>query len=245
MNAPLAVVIPARNEAARLPSLLADLALAPDLVREICVVDGSSTDATNVVARLAGALVLRERPNRGLQLQRGIAATTAPWLLLLHGDGRLPTGWAKTLEQALRHGPECCWAFHLGIEGSSLGLRLVEQLVAWRTRLVQLPYGDQGLLVERQTLARVGGVAPIPLMEDLDAVLRLRAVVPIRQLAGRYQVDGRRWHQLGWLRTSWRNAQLRRAWRRGTDPNVLAQRYGAYQKAQRRCCGSNSQPWWL
>lgn len=235
MSAPVAVVIPARNEAARLPSLLADLAGAPDLVREICVVDGGSTDATRVVARLAGALVLPERPNRGRQLQKGIAATTAPWLLLLHGDGRLPTGWAKALEQALAQGPQCCWAFHLGIEGASLGLRLVEELVAWRTRLYQLPYGDQGLLVERQTLARVGGVAPIPLMEDLDLVLRLRAALPIRQLAGRYQVDGRRWRQLGWLRTSWRNAQLRRAWRRGTDPYILAVRYGAYQKAHRRC----------
>jgi rSAM/selenodomain-associated transferase 2 len=235
MSPPLAVVIPARNEAARLPSLLADLAQAPQLVDELCVVDGGSQDATRAVARLAGAKVLEEKPNRGLQLQRGIAATSAPWLLLLHADGRLPTGWAQELEVALAEGPGFGWAFQLGIEGQSLGLRLVEQLVAWRTRLWQLPYGDQGLLVQRQSLGRVGGVAPIPLMEDLDLVLRLRAQIPIRPLAGRFLVDGRRWRRLGWLRTSWSNAQLRRAWRRGEDPQLLAERYGAYQKAQRRC----------
>jgi hypothetical protein len=139
-------------------------------------------------------------------------------------------------------GPGCCWAFHLGIQGQSLGLRVVERLVDWRTSLFHRPYGDQGLLVHRQTLAAVGGVAPIPLMEDLDLILRLRTVAPIRMLAGRFLVDGRRWQQLGVLRTTWANAQLRRAWRRGEDPQLLAERYGAYQKAQRRFWGSSSQP---
>lgn len=235
MIAPLAVVIPARNEAARLPSLLADLALAPHLVREVCVVDGASWDGTAAVARLAGAEVVHGPANRGLQLQRGIRVTSAPWLLLLHADGRLPRGWATSVEQALMQGPGCCWAFRLGIDGGALGLRLVELLVAWRTQLLKLPYGDQGLLVHRQALEAVGGVRPLPLMEDLDVVLRLRAAMAVRTLPGRYTVDGRRWRTLGVVGTCWRNAQLRRAWRRGEDPQRLAARYGAYQNAQRRC----------
>jgi rSAM/selenodomain-associated transferase 2 len=239
---PLAVVIPARDEARRLPLLLADLARAPALVREIWVVDGGSGDGTARVAALAGARLLRAAPNRGAQLGQGIAASTAPWLLLLHADGRLPEGWPAAVTRAIAAGPDRCWAFSLAITGASPALRLVEALVACRTRLFQLPYGDQGLLVERQALARVGGVAPIPLMEDLDLVTRLRAVMPIRLLPGRYRVDGRRWRRLGVLRVSWSNARLRRAWRRGEDPWRLAERYGAYQKAQRRCRGSSSQP---
>lgn len=242
MSAPLAVVIPARNEARRLPLLLADLAHARACVGEICLVDGSSGDGTARVGRLGGAMVLQAPPNRGAQLAQGVAATSAPWLLLLHADGRLPRGWERTVIQAMEQGPGGCWAFHLGIQGQALGLRLVERLVDLRTSLLQRPYGDQGLLVHRQTLAAVGGVAPIPLMEDLELILRLSAVAPIRMLAGRFQVDGRRWHTLGVLRTAWGNAQLRRAWRRGEDPRRLAERYGAYQKAQRRCWGSSSQP---
>jgi rSAM/selenodomain-associated transferase 2 len=239
---PLAVVIPARNEAARLPALLADLALAPELVREIWVVDGGSGDGTATAAALAGARLLRRPPNRGAQLRAGIAASTAPWLWLLHADGRLPAGWPRAVARAIAAGPQQCWTFQLAIADPSLALRLVEALVACRTRLFQLPYGDQGLLVARQALQRVGGVAPIPLMEDLDLVLRLRAALPIRLLPGRFRVDGRRWRRLGVVRVSWSNARLRRAWRRGEDPWRLAERYGAYQKAQRRCCGSNSQP---
>jgi rSAM/selenodomain-associated transferase 2 len=239
---PVAVVIPAREEAARLPALLADLARAPELVREIWVVDGGSADATAPVAALAGARVLRAAPNRGAQLGQGIAASTAPWLWLLHADGRLPAEWPAAVGRAIAAGPGQGWVFHLAIADPSPALRVVEALVACRTLLWRLPYGDQGLLVHRQDLEAVGGVAPIPLMEDLDLVLRLRAAIPLRILPGRYRVEGRRWRRLGVLRVSWSNARLRRAWRRGVDPWTLAERYGAYQKAQRCCPGSSSQP---
>jgi hypothetical protein len=52
---PLAVVIPTLNEAAHLPLLLADLAVAKGLVAELVVVDGGSSDGTATCARLAGA----------------------------------------------------------------------------------------------------------------------------------------------------------------------------------------------
>jgi hypothetical protein len=62
-------------------------------------------------------------------------------------------------------------------------------------------------------------------MEDLDLVLRLRQLGPIRDLGLPVQVDGRRWRRLGVWGTARRNAGLRRAWRRGTDPATLAERY--------------------
>ncbi len=51
--------------------------------------------------------------------------------------------------------------------------RQLERAVAWRCRALALPYGDQGLLIHRDLLARVGGVRPLPLMEDVDLVRRL------------------------------------------------------------------------
>ena len=104
-------------------------------------------------------------------------------------------------------------------------MRLLERVVAWRSRWRQLPYGDQGLLLPRQLLHAVGGIAPIPLMEDLDLVLRLRQRAAIRCLGQPLTVDGRRWRRLGVLGTARRNAALRRAWRRGCSPDALAARY--------------------
>ena len=61
---PISVVIATRNEAARLPALLAQLAAAPELVREVLVVDGGSGDGTGRLARLAALRALPPRPRR-------------------------------------------------------------------------------------------------------------------------------------------------------------------------------------
>ena len=225
----LAVVIPVRNEAQRLPLLLADLARAPaGLVGERVVVDGGSDDGSAHLARLAGATVLHSPANRGRQLQLGVAASTAPWLLLLHADARLNADWAALVQRAMAH-PPAAWHFDLAVAGGGLPLRLLELAVWLRCRLRRLPFGDQGLLLPRALLERAGGIRPLPLMEDLDLVQRLRPLAPLRSLGQPLRVDGRRWRRhgarLGVVRVAWRNAQLRREWRRGISPAELAARY--------------------
>ncbi len=248
MRPPLSVVIAARNEARDLPALLADLATAPELVREVLVVDGGSRDGTPRLAALAGARVLHDGSGRGGQLAAGVARSTGAWLLLLHGDVRLPPGWARALAGAISAGETNAWAFRLRICGGDPALRLVELAVELRSRWRQLPYGDQGLLLARRLHDAAGGIAPLPLMEDLEFVQRLRRQARIGLLAPALRVNGRRWRRLGVWQTVLANARLRRAWRRGAPAAQLAARYygptpqGAYQKAQRRCSGSSSQP---
>lgn len=248
MRPPLSVVIAARDEARGLPALLADLATAPELVREVLVVDGGSRDGTPRLAALAGARVLHDGSGRGGQLATGVARSVGTWLLLLHGDVRLPSGWARALAAAIAAGETSAWAFRLRIAGNDPALRLVELAVELRSRWCQLPYGDQGLLLARVLHDAAGGIAPLPLMEDLEFVQRLRRQARIGSLGLALRVNGRRWQQLGVWQTVLANARLRRAWRRGTPAAQLAERYyaanlqGAYQKAQRRCSGSSSQP---
>ena len=222
---PLAVVVPALNEAQRLPLLLADLQQAPPgLLQALVLVDGGSTDATAQVASLAGAQLLHSAAGRGRQLQRGVGVTTAPWLLLLHADCRLPAGWGEAVQRAMAM-PPAAWAFDLAVEGPGLPLRLLELAVRLRSQLRQLPYGDQGLLVPRPLLEQAGGVPAIPLMEDLCLIQRLQRHTRIRRLGLPLQVDGRRWRRRGVLGTALQNAQLRRAWRQGSSPADLAQLY--------------------
>jgi rSAM/selenodomain-associated transferase 2 len=243
---PLGVVIPCRQEASRLPGLLAQLHAAPELVASVVVVDGGSSDGSAALAALAGAKVLHRPANRGLQLAAGAAVLTTPWLLLLHADVRLPPGWAVAIARAIAasdpaRGP--AWWFELAIQGRQPALRLVEAAVAWRSRCRQLPYGDQGLLVGQALLEHAGGIRPLPLMEDLELVQRLGRFTRLRSLGVPLNVSGRRWQQRGVWQTSLENARLRRLWRQGVPAEQLAARYGAYQKAQRRCKGSSSQPW--
>jgi len=221
----VAVVIPALNEGQRLPLLLADLAQAPpDLIRERVVVDGGSGDGTPLIARLAGAEVVQSPPGRGQQLRRGISATTAPWLLLLHADARLRHDWPLVVQRALQQAP-AAWSFDLAIDAPGLSLRLLELAVWLRSRWWQLPYGDQGLLVPRSLLEQAGGMPELALMEDLLLIQRLRAITRVRSLQRPLQVNGRRWQRHGVIGRAWRNAQLRRAWRQGISADQLARKY--------------------
>lgn len=221
--AALSVVIVARREAPRLPLLLADLAAAGP--GEVVVVDGGSDDGTARVAALAGARVLTATPSRGGQLAAGVAASGGPWLLLLHADARLPADWGSRVARAMNADPAGVWYFELAIAAPGWPLRLVELAVRLRSRWRQRPYGDQGLLLGRQRLAAAGGIPPLPLMEDLLLVERLAAQGRLRSLGAALRVDGRRWRRLGVWRTTWRNLQLRRAWRRGIPAAELARRY--------------------
>ena len=92
---------------------------------------------------------------------------------------------------------------------------------SWR----ELPYGDQGLAITKQTYGLVGGFQPIPLMEDLDLVQRLKKLGSVVIAPAAITVSGRRWQLLGVWRSCWRNAKLRAAWRRGVDSELLAKRY--------------------
>jgi glycosyltransferase involved in cell wall biosynthesis len=197
----ISVVIAARNEAARLPLLLADLATAPQLVTEVLVVDGASGDGTPRLAALAGARVLACSPGRGRQLALGISRSSGAWLLLLHADARLGAGWQAALVTALGR-PPAAWYFNLAIDATS-------------------------------PLAVAGGVAPIPLMEDLELVQRLRQHTRLRSLGATLRVDGRRWRALGIWQTTLANARLRRAWRRGHSAEQLAAAYYGIEQNRR------------
>jgi rSAM/selenodomain-associated transferase 2 len=216
------VVIPALQEMEQLPLLLGQLQ-GPE---QVVVVDGGSSDGTAAIAAAMGAHVVHaSAANRGLQLAVGAAHATRPWLLFLHADARLPEQWHERLAEALAAEAVIAAAFRLRVRGRGWKLRLLERLVGFRSRWRGLPYGDQGLAIAVDDYQQIGGYRPLPLMEDLDLVQRLGQNGRVALAAGAVQVSDRRWRRLGVWRSSWRNARLRAAWRRGIDPQELARRY--------------------
>ncbi len=77
-------------------------------------------------------------------------------------------------------------------------------MVDWRVRRLGLPYGDQGLLIHRDFYNEIGGFRLIPIMEDVDFILRIgrnRLVV----LPSAARTSAQRWLQRGWLLRSTQN----------------------------------------
>ena len=112
MTAPLlSVVIPAFNEARRLPATLARVGehlAAQGRPHEILVVDDGSSDETADVARAAGAAVrvLRHEPNRGkgYAVRRGMLAATGARRLMTDADLSTPIEELARLEAELDRG---------------------------------------------------------------------------------------------------------------------------------------------
>jgi rSAM/selenodomain-associated transferase 2 len=170
----LTVIIPTLREAAHLPELLARLTGAGDLIETVIVSDGGSTDATVNIARAGGARVIIGPPGRGGQLGRGIAAATSAWLLLLHADSILSSGWDDAVHSTLaRANTNCAYYGKLSFASADPRARLLETGVALRCAMFRLPYGDQGLLIHRDLLHAIGGMPDAPLMEDVLLARRL------------------------------------------------------------------------
>ncbi len=191
---PLTAIIPTLNAAGTLGATLAAL---PEGI-EVIVVDGGSTDGTASIAMRAGVTVELAPRGRGCQLAQGATRASAAWLLFLHGDTVPEPGWyqeaSRFMADPINQRRAACFRFAL--DDASHAARRLERLVAWRTRVLGLPYGDQGLLIARPFYDALGGYRPIPIMEDVDLVRRIgrsrlvRLKAAARTSAARYRRDG-------------------------------------------------------
>ncbi|AMJ63208.1 TIGR04283 family arsenosugar biosynthesis glycosyltransferase [Bosea sp. PAMC 26642] len=224
----VSIVIPTLNAAALLPPALAqfDAARTEGLIAEIIVSDGGSRDDTVALAQAAGAAVLPGPAGRGEQLARGASAARADWLLFLHADTTFDAGWLQAVSTFItREGEDRAAAFAFALDDDAPAARRLERIVAWRSRILALPYGDQGLLISRKLYDEIGGFRPLPLMEDVDLVRRIGRrrlhILDVRAVtsAARYRRDGYR-------RRSLRNLVCLSLWFAGVPPRLIAKLYG-------------------
>lgn len=199
----ISIIIPTLNAEDSLAATLTALvpAVVDGILREVIVVDGGSSDRTLRIAEAAGVEVVRAASGRGQQLAAGARAARGSWLLFLHADTVLETGWeseAATFMERVDIGqrPTSAAAFRLALDDLGFKPRMVEAGVSLRCTLFRLPYGDQGLLLPASLYRRIGGYRDLAIMEDVDIVRRLgrQRLVVFRSRAltsaMRYKRDG-------------------------------------------------------
>ena len=194
---------------------------------EIVVVDGGSDDTTNAVANAYGVRVLQAQRGRGQQLARGAEEARGDWLLFLHADTVLEPGWGEALEAfaAAPENVERAGVFRFALDDPSSSARRLERIVAWRSRVMALPYGDQGLFLSRSFYRVLGGFRPLPLFEDVDIIRRIGpqgfAMLNVRAVTSAVRYSGS-----GYLIRSARNLSCLGLYFLGVPPRTIVRFYG-------------------
>jgi len=228
----ISVVIPTYNAEATLGPTLTALvrAVVDGTVQEAILVDGGSTDGTCAIADAAGTRLIRSKLGRGTQLRAGAATARGDWLLFLHADTVLEPGWAEEAEAFMERvakgrRTQAAAAFRFALDDDGTLPRMLESLVALRCFLFALPYGDQGLLISRRLYGELGGFRPIPLMEDVDLVRRLKRRQLV-MLQSRAMTSGIRYRREGYVARSLLNLSCMLLYFLRVPTSVLARLYG-------------------
>ena len=220
----LSVIIPTLNESKNLPLLLSDLSEINDK-SEILIIDSTSKDKTKDIALINGIRFYKiNRNNRGLQLNYGAKKARGEWLLFMHADSRLKFNWSRKIIDILKRDSNFIYYFNFRVNNKSFSYRILEFFVNLRCFLFKTPYGDQGLLISKETYKTLGGYKKIPLMEDFDFISRIRKRY-LRSLKTPIYTSSRKWDKVNFVWQSLKNWNLRRLMKKGYSINKLYKSY--------------------
>ncbi|HMB94273.1 MAG TPA: TIGR04283 family arsenosugar biosynthesis glycosyltransferase [Rhodothermales bacterium] len=217
----ISVVIPARNEAARIEQTLHAVTSQPGPF-EVIVVDGGSDDATKALAALH-AQVLSSAPGRARQMNAGAALATGEVVLFLHADTLLPPDAFTVVRTTLIDPAVEGGAFRLAFDTDTLLLRFYSFCTHFA--LPRICFGDRAHFVRRRVFKEIGGFPDVPMFEDLELVQMLHQRGGFRFLPQAVTTAARRFEQYGLFRQQLRNTYLWLRYQTGTPPEQLAHLY--------------------
>lgn len=218
--ATISVIIPTLNESANIVTTLRRV-MADD-VHEVIVADGGSIDDTVAKAQTLGPRIVTAPAGRGAQQNAGAAAASGEVLFFLHADTLPPVGFVKHIRGTLAQPGMSGGAFGFRLDGDRRAHRLVERFTRWRSRVMQLPYGDQGLFATAAVFRAVGGFPDSPIMEDVELVRRLRAHGRIALAPADMLISARRWNRKGVIHVTTTHQFYLLAWKLGVSPQRIA-----------------------
>lgn len=202
----------------------------PSGATEVIIVAAQHTGQVLETAARAGAQLMSATVGRANQMNAGAAVARGGCLLFLHADTVLPAGFEQEIEHVLQDPQVVGGAFRLHIDSPRSSMRWIERGVDLRTRLRNMPYGDQAIFVRRPVFDALGGFRVWPIMEDYEFVRRVRRQGRLAYLAAAVRTSPRRWERLGPWRTTCINQLMVLGYHAGVPVERLARFYRRQKK---------------
>ena len=181
----ISVVIPAYNEAARLPASLARIRSAFDAslpdAYEIIVCDNNSTDDTAALAERAGCKVVFEPVNQISRARnRGAGAASGEWLVFIDADSWPTPGLIGDLKPMLERADCIGCGATVRVADGPRWYRWAWESQNWMIRLFKVCPGAV-LVCRRDAFLEIGGFSlEHYIFEEVDFVRRLKALAAPR-----------------------------------------------------------------
>ncbi len=236
----VSIIIPIFNEADNLPQLFENITSLNPTPQQMILIDGGSTDSSTVIAQnLIKAVLcdtssaidwqlLESNAGRATQMNAGASLASGEVLLFLHADTQLPTQAIADITAAISTTAtrNTVWGrFDVQLDSNALMLRVVSQMINWRSRLSSIATGDQAIFIQRTLFEQLGGYPDQALMEDIEMSKRLKALAKPICFNRKVVTSARRWQQYGTWRTIILMWQLRFDYWRGVSADNIRARY--------------------
>ena len=223
-NSRISIIVPVYNEEKTIEHLQDQLRGLKDKC-EIILVDGGSTD--NTLDKISNEFTLLHSPkSRAAQMNAGAKASHGDVLFFLHCDSELPAHPLAQIREVMRDYRAGC--FGIAFHSRNFFMFTCRVISNHRVKDRKVMFGDQGIFLTRELFFKAGGYREIPIMEDYQLSLTLKAMgVPLGMTKHRIYTSPRRFqgNTFQKLRTMWQMNRLRAAYRKGVSPEVLAKRY--------------------
>lgn len=169
----ITVIIPCLNEKSNINIIKKNIFF----FRHEChlIVDGGSNDASEILYKKNKINFITTFASRGLQQKKGAENTNTEWLFFLHADTELSDENITEINKFIknRENREKVGYFHFFFREKNIGVKVISKWVNFRTKFFKLPFGDQGLLINRDFYFKLGGHSNLIVMEDLEFILKV------------------------------------------------------------------------
>ena len=171
----ISLIIPTYNEEENIAETIIEIKKrdTANLITEIIVSDGQSTDETIHIASNAGAtVVVSPKKGRSTQMNYGASIAKEEILYFLHGDSIPPNGFTKNIVDAFKK-DFVSGCFRLAFDYDHWFLKAN----CWFTRfdVNAVRFGDQSLFVTKDVFEKCGGFdEDLLMMEDQEGIHRIK-----------------------------------------------------------------------